>query len=166
MIYCLDTNTLIHAWRFWYAQQTHPTLWEALVDLGEAGALKIPEQVLDELSQRDDALYMWCRERADLLVHESTDETEEAYGALVNTYPHMTGGLGMGSNYADLYVIAVAQVNGATVVTDEDIGFMDDPNRKNRKLHNFKITNICFDQGVQLMRIYDLLRSEGWIFTH
>ena len=112
MIYCLDTNTLIHAWRFWYAQQTHPTLWEALADLGEAGALKMPEQVLHEPGQREDALYTWCKDREDLFVYKSTDETEEAYRALVNAYPHMTGSLGMGSNYADLYVVAVAQVNG------------------------------------------------------
>ena len=166
MNYCIDTNTLIHSWRFWYTRQTHPTLWEALADLGHSGTLKMPEQVFQELGEREDALYEWCKDHKDLLVYQATDETEDAYRTLVNEYPSMAGGLGMGSDYADLYVVAVAMVTRATVVTDEDLGFKFDPNRKKRSLKNFKITNICFEQGIPLIRIYDILRNEGWVFTH
>lgn len=97
MTYCIDTNALIHSWRFWYARQTHPTLWEAIENLGEADRLKMPEQVLAELGEKEDNLYEWCREREQSLVTEATDETEEAYRALVNRYPEMTGSLGVGA---------------------------------------------------------------------
>lgn len=166
MTYCIDTNTLIHSWRFWYAQQTHPTLWDAFADLGRSGKLKMPEQVFQELSQREDDVYAWCKERKDILVYEATDETEDMYRALVNEYPEMVGSLGTGSNYADLYVVAVAMITGATVVTDEDHGFKFDPNRKKRSRRNFEITNVCFEQDVPLIRAYDILRNEGWVFTH
>lgn len=166
MNYCIDTNTLIHSWRFWYAQQTHPTLWDAFADLGRSGTLKMPEQVLQELGEREDSLYEWCKARKNVLVYEATDETEEAYRDLVNQYPDMVGRLGMGSNYADLYVVAVAMVEGATVVTDEDHGFKFDPNRRRRSRKNFKVTNVCLEHDIPLIRAYDVLRKEGWVFTH
>jgi len=85
---------------------------------------------------------------------------------LANEYPALTGGLGLKQNYADLYVVAVAMVEGATVVTHEDIGFRRDPNRRSRSQKNYKITNVCFDEGVEVIRIYEVLRRQGWVFRH
>lgn len=166
MTYCIDTNAFIHSWNFWYAPGTHPTLWKALEDLGHSGRLKMPEQVFDELGEKEDAVYGWCRERKEALVVEATDETEEVYRDLVNRYPEMTGGLGLGSDYADLYVVAVAAVNNATVVSNEDRGFEQHASMRNRKRKNYRITNVCLDEGVQVIRAYDLIKREGWVFSH
>ena len=166
MTYCIDTNALIHSWQFWYAPQTHPTLWDAVESLGESGRLEMPEQVLDELGVKEDALYNWCRDRREALVVEATDETEEAYRTLVNRYPELTGSLGIGSDYADLYVVAVADVHDATVVTNEDMGFERHPGMKQRKPANYKITNVCLEEGISFIRSYGLLRKEEWVFEH
>ena len=167
MTYCLDSNTLIDAWNFWYQQSTHPSLWNAFETMAKAGTLKVPQQVYEEISQKDDSLFAWCKAARDDLVYVATDETERAYAQLVNQYPTMTGGLGIGSNYADLYVVAVALVNGATVVTNEDPRFFQKPNMQTgRSLKNYKITNVCFEQSVEVIRGYDILRREGWVFRH
>lgn len=167
MTYCLDTNTLIDAWYFWYAPDTHPTFWEGIEDLAERGRLMIPEQVLQELGESADDLYEWCRDRKDLLVHPATDETEAEFRRLVNAYPEMTGQLGLGNDYADLYVVAIASVNSATVVTTEDRGFETTPSaRQQRGRRNYKITNVCHEQGIELIRPYKIIRQEGWVFSH
>jgi predicted nucleic acid-binding protein len=167
MIYCIDTNALIHSWQFWYARQTHPTLWNAVERLGASGRLKMPEQVLDELGEKEDDLYTWCRNREEALVAEATNETEEAYRTLVNRYPEMTGTLGVGADYADLYVVAVAAVNDATVVTNEDRGFERHPTmRRQRSRSNYEITNVCHDESIPFIRAYGLVRREGWVFKH
>lgn len=166
MIYCLDTNTLIHSWRFWYTRRTHPSLWEAFLALAATGALKIPLQVYEELDEREDALFDWFKQHKDMLVFEPTASTEAQYRVLANEYPALTGGLGLKQDYADLYVVAVAMVEDATVVTHEDIGFRRDPNRRSRSQKNYKITNVCFEKGVELIRIYEVLRRQGWVFRH
>lgn len=166
MNYCIDANTLIHAWQFWYAPETHPTFWIGIEDLARNGKLKMPEQVLLELSEKEDKLYDWCKDRSDILVFSPTDETEEIYGRFVNLYPKMTGRLGMGENFADLYVVAVASVKGATVVTNEDIAFERTPTAKQRKPKNYKITNVCHEHDIPMTRLYDIIRLEGWVFTH
>lgn len=166
MTYCIDTNALIHSWRFWYAHQTHPTLWAAIERLGESDRLKMPEQVLDELGEKEDALYEWCRDRRDGLVVSATDRTEEAYNALVNRYPEMSGSLGIGADYADLYVVAVAAVHNATVITNEDRGFEQHPGMKQRKASNYKITNVCSEEDIPFIRAYGLVHREGWVFEH
>lgn len=166
MKYCIDANTLIHAWQFWYAPVTHPSLWVGIKDLADKGLLKMPEQVLLELSEKEDELSNWCRKRADVLVYRATDRTEEAYRQLVNQYPAMTGRLGMGEDYADLYVVAVASVLDATVVTNEDLAFERNPTAQQRKPKNYKITNVCYDQNVRMTRLYNILRVEGWVFSH
>lgn len=166
MTYCIDTNALIHSWQFWYAPNTHPTLWDAVENLGQSGRLKMPEQVFDELGEKEDALYDWCRDRKDALVVEATEDTEEAYRTLVNRYPEMTGTLGIGADYADLYVVAVANVNDAAVITNEDIGFERHSGMKQRKTKNYTIANVCFDEEIPFIRSYGLLRKEGWVFEH
>lgn len=165
-MYCIDTNALIHSWRFWYSPQTHPTLWDGLEELGRSGQLKMPEQVLDEPGEKQDAVYEWCKDREDALVLEASNETEQAFQELVNRYPEMAGGLGLGSNYADLYVVAVAAVNDAVVVTNEDRGFEQHPTMKQRNPSNYAITNVCFDEDIPLIRAYDIPKREEWVFNH
>lgn len=166
MKYCIDTGTLILSWHFWYSHETHPTFWLGLEDLARTGKLKIPEQVLDEISEKDDELSEWCKNRKDVLIYEATDETEERYRTLVNTYPHLAGRLGMGESYADLYVVAVAIVNDATVVTTEDRAFDVQSSTRQRKTENFKLTNVCHEQSVPFIRPYTLVQREGWVFQH
>jgi predicted nucleic acid-binding protein len=167
MTYCLDSNALIDAWNFWYRQATHPSLWTAFESMAKAGTLKIPEPVYDEIGEQRDALFAWCKEARDDLVHPVTESTEREYGRLVNLYPEMVGSLGMGDNYADLYVVAVARVNDATVVTNEDPGFRRKPNKQvGRARKNYRITNVCREQSVEIVRGYDILSREGWVFQH
>lgn len=166
MTYCIDTNALIHSWQFWYARQSHPTLWNAIERLGMSDRLKMPEQVLDELGEKEDELYEWCRERKDALVMEATDKTEEAYRKLVNRYPEMTGSLGVGADHADLYVVAVAAVHNATVITNEDRGFEQHPSMRQRKPGNYAMTNVCYEEDISFIRAYGLVKQEGWVFEH
>lgn len=166
MTYCLDTNTLIDAGHLWYTPRTHPTLWDAIVALAATGKVKVPLQVYEELGQQKDELFDWCKAHQDTLIFEPTEKSETQYKLLANKYPELTGSLGLRQNYADLYVVAVAMVTRGTVVTTEDVGFKSERSRQTRARKNYKITNVCFDEGVEVIRIYEVLRRQGWVFTH
>jgi hypothetical protein len=60
-----------------------------------------------------------------------------------------------GRNRADPFVIAVAQLRSATVVTGE--GSDGTTNRP-------KIPYVCDDLGVGCFRFLDVIKAENWVF--
>lgn len=71
----------------------------------------------------------------------------------------MIGTVGLGQSYADLYVVAVAAVEEAVVVTTEQID-------ATTKLRKYKIPHVCRDRGIEWAKPYDVVRREGWVFRH
>ena len=160
MRYCIDTNVLINCWYFWYPPESHPTFWTGLEQLGRDNRLGFPEQVLDELAEQNDDLYNWCRDRESLFLLESSNALEVVVADLINTYPDFSGTeIGIGHSYADVYVIAQAIANDMHVVTMEKMDGTNNPRK-------YKIPHICGFKGVTCIQPHEIIRLEGWVFTH
>lgn len=156
-MYCLDTGVFIHSWHFWYAKKNYPTFWTGIEQLAEEKRLGIPPQVLEELGEEKDELYKWCKDREEILIWEPSEFTEAFYSEMVNSYPGLaTSHIGVGRNYADLYVVATAQIYNAAVVTTEKLD-------RSKKI---KIPDICKDHDIDCLQPYDIIKNEGWVFRH
>lgn len=160
MMYCIDTNVLINCWYFWYPPDSHPTFWTGLEKLAEEGRLGFPAQVLDELSLQNDSLYSWCNERRELFILESIEEVEIIVSDLINEYPDFSGtDIGIGQSFADIYVIAQALTRSMNVVTMEKMDSATNPRK-------FKIPHICNFKGIPCILPHNIIKLEGWVFTH
>lgn len=157
MLYSVDTNVLIDAWREWYAPTSHPTFWERLEQLAIQGKLKISDAVLWELEEvEDDTLTAWCKERENILCYPSVAELQRRVGRLGSQYPNFVNQKLGTKNFADPFVVALAQMHpGCSVVTHE---------KGTGNLNGPRIPDVCKAEDIRFMRLPRLVREEGWVF--
>lgn len=153
MTYSFDTSGLLDGWRRYYPVATFPTIWENVESLIAAGRGVASDEVLHELEAKDDDLLEWARQQDRLFV-PATDDIQvvvrrimEEHGGLVDPQ--------RGRSQADPFVIAVAAVHGAAVVTGE---------MPTRNPANPKIPDVCGAMGIECVSFLDLLTEEGWVY--
>lgn len=149
--YSIDSSALIHAWRRAYRPKNFPSFWQHMDDLIDEGRLKASIEVYNELKKKDDDVYQWCKERKDKLVVEIDEATQDAVVELMANYPRLVD-TAKGRSGGDPFVIALAQAASVqmTVVTEENPG-------------KTKIPDVCADEGIEVMKIVDLIEQEGWV---
>jgi len=149
--YSIDSSALIHAWRRAYRPKNFPSFWQHIDELIEEGRLKASIEVFNELKKKDDDIYEWCKERKDELIVELDGATQDAVVDLMTNYPRLVD-TAKGRSGGDPFVIALAQSSGAqmTVVTEENPG-------------KTKIPDVCEAEGIDVMKIVDLIEQEGWV---
>ncbi len=153
-LYCVDTSALIDGLERYYPEEHFPALWERVDELVAAGRFFISEEVWEEVKQKDERAQEWVQPRlADLVVRTdqavvtATQQVLRGHELLVKNMK--------GRNRADPFVIAVAQIRGAIVVTGE--GSDGTANRP-------KIPYVCNRLGLTCIRFLDVVRAEGWRF--
>ena len=155
MKYCIDTSSLIHAWRRDYPPDVFGTLWAHLDVLVQQGRLYSPVEVLLELERGGDDIHQWALDHRDMFL-EVDEVVENTVGRIVDSFPAFVP---MSSNdgvWADPYVIAFALARGWVVVTGEKA-----TGQGSRRI---KIPNVCQEFGVTSITFLDLIRGEGWKF--
>lgn len=152
-MYCLDTSSLLEAWRRSYPPEVFPGLWEQLDRLIEDGRLWSSEEVLRELEKRDDDVYAWAKER-DTIFLAVDDAIQDAVREILSAYPRFMGARA-NKNHADPFVVATAMTNGIQVITEERHGNAPDKPR---------IPDVCDAYGVPFLKVLDLIQNEGWKF--
>ena len=153
-LYCVDTSALIDGLERYYPEENFPGLWERIDALIEDGRFRLSEEVWEELQQKDERAKEWAQPRLDKLmvptdhaVIASTQSVLRAHELLVKNMK--------GRNRADPFVIGLARVLGATVVTGEG----GDGNARRPK-----IPYVCEQLGLTCIRFLDVVRAEGWRF--
>ncbi len=153
MRYSIDTSALLEAWRRHYPRDVMPALWEGLDRLIQSGDLRATEEVLHELERKDDDVYEWAKRRPmcfveiDAAIQPVVQAILRDHNRLLDTRKSRSG--------ADPFVIALAQVNRATVVTDERLtGSSARPN----------IPDVCAALGIRCINVLGLIREQGWVF--
>lgn len=76
MIYLLDASALITAHYTWYGQKRVPEFWRWLLHHGEAGAIKLPQEIYAEVEGGTDDLAAWMHDAATkkaLMLAEDSD---------------------------------------------------------------------------------------------
>ena len=136
-----------------YPPDIFPALWEGLDDLIESGNLRATEEVFHELERKDDDVFKWTRERTNLFVE--IDEAIQPVVRLILRDHRKLLDTRKSRSSADPFVIALAQLNGATVVTDERS--TGSPNRPN-------IPDVCRALGLRSISMLELIREQGWVF--
>lgn len=153
MRYSIDTSSLINAWWRLYPPDVFPAVWGNLDGLIEDGSLRATEEVLHELRRQHDELYEWARARPAMFV-EIDDPAQEEVRAILNDHPRLVQAP-RGRSAADPFVIALARLNEAVVVTEETRS--PNPSRP-------KIPNVCDSLGVRTFNFLDLIRENRWVF--
>ncbi|HEY3356890.1 MAG TPA: DUF4411 family protein [Polyangia bacterium] len=116
-IYCLDASSLIFAWTEHYPPSMFPTLWEHLGRLASEGRLVSPVEVRRELEAGDDDLAKWAHLHPELF-RDLTEDVQRAATTVMAMCPNLIDVAKL-KDGADPFVVAVAIVEGAVVVTNE-----------------------------------------------
>ena len=152
-IYCIDTSALLDAWVRWYPPDLFPSLWTRIEDLITDGSIIAPEDVLYELERKDDDLSSWARKHRNMF-HALDEPLQAATNEILSGFPKLVESRKERSG-ADPFVIALARITGAAVVTGEkNTGTADRP----------KIPNVCDAFAIRWISIVSLIREERWIF--
>ena len=115
----------------------------------------ISEEVWEEAHKRDEPVAEWCDGHGkDALLVPTDAAVAQEVREILDQHPRLVMNL-KGRNRADPFVIAVARLRSATVVTGE--GSDGTPERP-------KIPYVCGQYGIPCLRFLDVIRAEGWRF--
>lgn len=151
-IYCLDTSALIESWCRLYRPSSFPTFWTRLEEGINSNFIIASQLVLVEIEKKEDGLYDWAKSQPKLFC-PLTVEVQKAQSKIVNSYPKLVSEI-KNRSMCDPWVIALAQISNATVVTQEYQGGINKP----------RIPDVCSQLNVPYMRVEDLIEKLKWKF--
>ncbi|MDZ7808356.1 MAG: DUF4411 family protein [Gracilimonas sp.] len=152
MKYSLDSDAIINAWRD-YPIQNFPKIWDWIESLGEIEIGGMSEVVFDELAKGGDECYDWFKKRRDIFIHPSDQAIQAEVQRLVTSYNNF--GLTTGKNEGDPYVVALAIVKNAIVVTNES---------PSNDMNGPKIPDICRAEDISRIKFVEVITREGVVF--
>ncbi len=152
-VYSVDTSALIEGWVRAYPIEVFPKLWSGVEQLISTGRLIASAQVRQELERREDELLAWARQQEGLF-QPLDEEVQLAVQEVMGQFPGLVD-IQRQRSTADPFVIALAKVRQATVLTQE--GYSN-------RLDKPKIPDVCDALGVPHMKLLELIRTEGWRF--
>lgn len=153
MIYCADTNVFIDAWARSYPIEIFPRLWKGIESLILEGRLISPYEVKRELERKSDPLLEWAKQQEPLFQPDD-EAVQKALLEVMSMAPRLVDAKKNRSG-ADPWVIALAKVRSATVLTQEQ--FSSNPEKP-------RIPDVCQALRVPCVNLLGLIRRERWTF--
>jgi hypothetical protein len=150
-----DTSAYINGQRDHYPIATFPSVWDLISGAMKDGRVIPPRAVYRELTQKDDDIAAWAKDRASAFI----DPTTEVQGAVGTIYKEFSAGSGRRDG-ADPFVIAEAEIRGLTVVTYEGRSFDGTRSAKWEK----RMPGICHHFGVPCCTLPEALTMLGGSF--
>lgn len=153
-VFCFDTSAFLEAYRRHYPMDLFPTLWSKLDKLAGGGQVIAPDQVGEELSQRDDDLAKWLKPRKGMFV-PLDDHIQKAVAEVLDRFPRLVDTV-RGRSRADPFAVALARVRDCALVSHERFsrGAKDRP----------RIPDACSHFGVKHMTVIEFMREQKWRF--
>jgi hypothetical protein len=154
-VYCIDTSSLLHAWRRAYPPKRFGGLWKAIEALIDEGRLVATIEVYHELKKKDDEVFEWAKLRKEAMFHEIDDNVQAEVVRIMQAYPKLVD-TGKGKSGGDPFVIAqaLAAEPHLIVVTQEAGGNDKSP----------RIPYVCDREGVRHIDLLTLIEEEDWSF--
>lgn len=150
--YSIDTSALLEGFVRRYPPDVVPRLWNEKLDLLiDAGRLVAPYDVLEDLAIRDDAVHEWVKTREKMLFE--VDAFEPELKTVMAKYPRLVD-TKKGKSGSDPMVIALAEAQGLTVVSEENGGSDKSP----------KIPYVCTQMDLRHINLLTLIREQSWTF--
>lgn len=154
-IYSFDASAFISPWRVYYPRASFPGVWDCFDQLITNRRVRCAEQIMGEIERGGDELWEWVAERRKELIYPTDNAIQEAVRRILHTYPNLVEPTGKSAG--DPWVIALAMVIGASVVTFE-VPITDPRSPK------VKIPNVCRGYGIPCINVFEVIRREGWRF--
>lgn len=154
-VYCIDTSSLVHAWRRAYPPKRFSGLWAAIDQLIDNGRLLATIEVYHELKKKDDEIFAWAKDRKEAMFVEIDDDVQGEVVRIMQEYPKLVD-TGKGKSGGDPFVIAQALAGNPhlVVITQEAGGKADKP----------RIPYVCDQEGVRHIDLLRLIEEEDWTF--
>lgn len=153
-VYLLDENVLIAAKNSYYGFDICPGFWDLLLSAHGAKRVFSIAQVQDELLKGDDDLTAWV-DALPMSFFKSCDSAVSQFGAMQRwaalSTQYLPAAKEQFAKAADGWLIALAKLNGYTVVTHERL----QPEARAR----IPMPNVCKDFSVSYMNTFDMLKA-------
>ncbi|MFN3273057.1 MAG: DUF4411 family protein [Paracoccus sp. (in: a-proteobacteria)] len=155
MLYLLDANTLIRANADYYPIERIPQFWEWLIECGQAGRVKIPNEIADEVTAGRDEVADWLKSedaKNALRLRERVDVASLRH-VVANGYAPDLDAIEMQKVGKDPFLVAYAL--GKTdrrVVTKEN-------SKPTAQRANRKVPNVCDSCGVLWLNDFGFYRE-------
>lgn len=163
-IYCIDTSSLVDLNRR-YPQDIFPGVWDRLSALAGIGRLVAPREVLRELAKGDDELIPWAREHS--VMFRDPDEPQlAAVRNILERFPDFIDP-DKENPEADPFVVALAAVGNASQsvsMLPQTWVVVAEESRRRTPDQRPRIPDVCDTYGISCIRIFDVMRTEGWAF--
>lgn len=157
--YCLDTNTWIYLWRYYYPIDVFPSVWKKIEQAIKSGKIKSPKEVFIELEIGRDDLFDWLKKRKEMFIELDKNQQQHVV-RIMEEFPNFVDE-DKPIPDADPFVIALAIDQDLTVVTMERSKNIS----KGDKRAKPNIPNICEYLSIPFInKIPDFLRAMGWRF--
>lgn len=153
-IYCIDTSSLVTAWRFTYPYDNFKSLWEKIAGIAKKGRLITPMEVFEEIKKKDDELFKWINQY-EMMFHELNEDSQIFISDILSKFDRLIN-IDSPAVQADPQVIALAGEKGAIVVTEEK------PDNATKK--KTKIPTVCNHYNIQWMSLIQVIKKEKWNF--
>lgn len=152
-MYLLDANTYIQAKNFYYGMDICPAYWDFLDATFLSGDVCSIHQVYRELTDGNDKLKDWVKQRKEHFITNDDEATQNIYADIARHV--IAAGYNANSadkflEKADAWIIAKAINLGATVVSHESI--------VQAQSKRVKVPNVCNDFGVDCISTFEFLR--------
>lgn len=155
MLYLLDANTLIRANADYYPIERIPQFWDWLIGCGNAGRVKIPNEIADEVTAGRDEVADWLKSedaKAALRLGERIDVASLRH-VVTNGYAPDLDGTEMQKIGKDPFLVAYALgKSDRTVVTKE-------LSRPSKQRANRKVPDVCGSCGVTWLNDFGFYRE-------
>lgn len=156
MIYVFDTGSLSRLKH--YYPSVFRSVWTGLDALISSGELLSTREVWNELQRGTPNAHVqpWLKARKHIFLTPQAGELQFVAGILA--VPNFQALIGMkqqlnGTPVADPFVIALAKVQGGTVVTEEEL-----------KMNAAKIPNVCQHYGIPCVNLEKFMGLQRWSF--
>lgn len=155
MIYLVDSGVFITAKNLYYQMNRVPEFWDWLEFQSEAGKIKVPTEIYEEIVSGKDDLAEWARGRKENLI---IDEDVSDINTVINQGYGFTNGeideATLEQMGKDPFIILYGLHDPANriIISSE----VSSPKRMKK---NKKIPDICFGLGIQHYDVYHLIRA-------
>jgi len=107
--------------------------------------------VLGELEKKDDDTFRWAKRRKQMFVSIDVP-IQRIVSGILSKHERLVDQR-KGRSGADPFVIALAEMNGCAVVTDENLGTEAKPH----------IPYVCRVRRIRVLTVLELIQAEGWV---
>lgn len=152
-MYLLDSNTYIQAKNLYYGMDICPAYWDFLDATFLSGDVCSINQVYRELTDGNDDLKDWVKDRRAYFIDNDDENTQTLYAQITEHLFARNYNAKSRDNFlekADAWIIAKAMDLGGTVVSHESV--------VQQQSKRVKVPNVCNDFGVDCISTFEFLR--------